>query len=317
MKGEVKVSKKIYIILKSHQSGKYKSIRCGDSYFAVFFSSLWALYHGLFSIFFLNILFYVVIFSSVFFQLDVKFWATLLICIWGAKCEEFRKYGNCWLIKKKIKEGYIIMGVVETGNFFKVISLYKQNVNEKRLAKRNLRKLKTDKNILETGEQCINMEILYLHLKDLKTYRNALLKVMKWKNSELLELCKRYFHIYWRDTLALSKVVVRNIKILERNKEVLRNVFSNEKTMKEEIEVEVSLSDLMMLDARTKMMGLDMKILEAKLEIEKMVLEMKKDFIHCNYENDIFEKWQDSQECISLEHEHYSQLLCDTLTSVI
>ena len=73
----------------------------------------------------------------------------------------------------------------------------------------------------------------------------------------------------------------------------------------------------MMLDARVKMMGLDMKILEAKVEIEKMVLEMGRERIHDNYENSFFEKWQDSTESISLEHERYSQLLCDTLTSVI
>jgi len=119
------------------------------------------------------------------------------------KFQLFKELGNYWLIKKKIKEGYIITGVVETWNFFKVISLYKQNVNERRLAKRSLSKLKIGETLSETDKQYINTK---LEDKDLETYRHALLKVKKWHDSELLELCERRFQMCYRNRETLLKV---------------------------------------------------------------------------------------------------------------
>ncbi len=244
--------KATYIILKSPQSGKYKAIKCGDSYSACFFGGLWALYHGLFSIFFLNILFYVlfcviVAGLALFLQLKLEPGSELsifLICFFSSKFYLFKERGSYWLIKKKIKEGYVITGVVETGNFFKVISLFRQNVDEKRLAKRNLRKLKTSENLLETGKQYVEMELEDFYFKDLKTCRHALLKVKKWKDSELLELCERRFQLYCRNTEVLLKVVFRNIGILLRNIKTAMSAISNTETMTEEAEDCITLFNL-------------------------------------------------------------------------
>lgn len=135
---------KEFRIFESPQ-GDIKAIKSGFSLPAFLFSSFWALYHGLFSILFVELM--VGIVSGVVFSLvgmsSLNIIPAVIIKI------IYYKDGNSWLENNLIKKGYIYKDSLNASDSTEAISLYEQS---KKGEEARRRKIEEEKEIEEAKQ---------------------------------------------------------------------------------------------------------------------------------------------------------------------